>query len=337
MLSKFTGAKYAVAVSNGTVGLRLALYISGVKQSDEVLLPPLTFIATANAISHLGAIPHFVDIENENLGICPIKLSNYLDDICIKKNQETFNKNTKRRIKAIVPVHVFGNPAKLREIEKIAKKWGLKIIEDAAEALGSGYIVNKKFIHCGLIGEFGIISFNGNKIITTGGGGALITNNKELAIKAKHLSTTAKIKHKWEFNHDEMGWNDRMPNLNAALGVAQLENLAERLKNKEILFQKYINEFEEKNDLEIINPYKNTKKNNWLVTLRINNCDSAEAALRQNQILKIAHENKMYLRPAWKPLNLISFLKECPSDNLDNALNQSRRLINLPSSPQIIN
>ena len=235
----FTGASCAVAVNNGTVGLRLALYALGVRFGDEVLIPPFSFVATANAVSHLGAIPHFIDIEEESLGLSPFALDQRLKEVAFKKNGEVFNKETGRRIAALIPVHVFGNPANLKELSIIAKKWNIPIVEDAAEALGSWYHLPHKKIHCGLIGDIGVISFNGNKIITTGGGGVLITNDKKLADRLRHLSTTARISHPWEFDHDEIGWNDRLPNLNAALGYAQLEVLDNRLLKKKQLFELY--------------------------------------------------------------------------------------------------
>ena len=232
-LIKFTGAKFAVAITNGTNALRMSLHVAGVLPGDEVLMPSLSFVATANAVAHLGAVPHFVDIESNSLGICPNALRNYLEEIAEKKGGEVFNKITGRRIGALIPVHIYGNPANMKVICPIAKLWNLPIVEDAAEALGSWIKVNKKFKHCGLFGELGAISFNGNKIITTGGGGAIITNNFQAAKLAKHLSTTSKINHKWEFDHDQIGWNDRMPNINAALGVSQIERIDQIISLKE--------------------------------------------------------------------------------------------------------
>jgi perosamine synthetase len=238
-IKRFTKSKYAIPVVNGTEALHLSLVACGVNSNDEVLVPTITFVGTANAVTYSGATPHFVDSELETLGIDPIKLETYLEKITIKKGKFYFNKKTKRRIKAILPVHIFGNICKIDKILEIAKKYNLVVIEDAAEALGS-FFKNK---HAGTFGSIGCFSFNGNKILTTGGGGAIITNNKLLAKKIKHLSTTAKINHRWEYIHDEVGYNFRMPNLNAALGSAQIENLNKFLKSKRKLFNKYYDEF----------------------------------------------------------------------------------------------
>ena len=212
-LCDVTGAEHAVVVSNGTVALRLALHLVGVGPGDEVLLPPLSFVATANAIAHLGAIPHFVDIEPNALGMCPAALDTRLDTIASTHEGFVINKESGRRIAAVLPVHVFGNPAEVNQIRAVCNAWKIPMVEDAAEALASW----REGTHCGLFGAVGTLSFNGNKLITTGGGGALLTNNSDLAKRARHLSTTAKIPHPWSFNHDAVGWNDRLPNLNAPL------------------------------------------------------------------------------------------------------------------------
>ena len=235
-VTQFTGAKYAIAVSNGTVALRLALFCLGVRANHEVLIPPMSFVATANSVSHLGALPHFIDIEKSTLGMCPIALDRRLEEVAILKNGILFNKETGRKITAVVSVHVFGLISKIDELSLVCKKWNLPLIEDAAEALGSYSYLKKKYIHSGCIGDMGTISFNGNKIITTGGGGMLITNKKKLADLARHLSSTAKKNHPYEFFHDQIGWNDRLPNINAALGTSQMEMLDVKLKNKREAF-----------------------------------------------------------------------------------------------------
>ena len=217
-LCAITAADHAVVVSNGTVALRLALYLVGVRPGDEVLVPPLSFVATANAVAHLGAFPHFVDIEPNALGLCPVALAQRLDAIAVQREGILINRETGRRIAAVLPVHVFGHPASVDRLREVSDSWGLPLVEDAAEALFSW----RGETHCGLFGSVGILSFNGNKLITTGGGGALLTNDSALAKRARHLSTTAKQPHPWAFDHDAVGWNDRMPNINAALGVAQL-------------------------------------------------------------------------------------------------------------------
>ena len=279
-LAEYTKSNYSIAVCNGTVGLRLALHVVGVDAESEVLIPPISFVATANAVSHLRAIPHFVDIDPVTLGMSPVSLSQRLNNIAFKNDGLVINKETGRRISAIVAVHVFGDPAEIDAIKKIADEWGLPLVEDAAEALGSWH----KGIHCGLIGDVGVLSFNGNKLITTGGGGALITDNEILAQKAKHLSTTAKIAHPWKFEHDDIGWNDRMPNINAALGVAQMENLEERLDNKLQLFRSYEKNYESFEDLEIVKTTIDCRTNHLLISLRIK---SKSQEIAQNILDKV--------------------------------------------------
>ncbi len=333
LISEYTGAKHVVAVSNGTSALRLALFTIGVCTNDEVMIPPLSFVATANAVSHIGAIPHFIDIEPKTLGMCPIALEQRLNKIGQKKGDKVFNKITGNKISAIVPVHVFGLPSKINEIKQICAEWNLPLIEDAAEALGSSIINESKRTHCGCFGDIGIISFNGNKIITTGGGGALLTNDSEIAKLAKHLSTTAKLSHPWEFFHDQIGWNDRLPNINAALGVSQIEVLQTKLNNKRILHEKYKIIFRDYGELEILEEAKNCQSNYWLITMRIlgNNPE-----ILKNKILEEAHSLKIFLRPSWILLNRLPMYKKNPSGDLSQALNQSKRLINLPSSPQLV-
>ena len=333
LLSDFTGAKHVIAVSNGTVALRLALYLVGVRADDEVLIPPMSFVATANSISHLGANPHFIDIDKESLGMCPVALDKRLNEIAVLKDNILFNKFTEKKIAAVVPVHVFGLPAKVEEIKKICRKWNIALIEDAAEALGSSILSNTKKIHCGSFGEIGIISFNGNKVITCGGGGALLTNNSKIARLAKHISTTAKLDHPWEFFHDQLGWNDRLPNINAALGVSQLEHLEMRLKLKRDLHNKFLNSFEDFSGAEILKESKNCESNYWLITLRLlgNNPE-----IIRKKILSDAHASKIYLRPSWKLLNKLPMYSEAQCGDLSQSYIQSERLINLPSSPQLM-
>lgn len=335
-ICKFTCSKYAVAVSNGTVALRLALFLMGVKPSEEVIIPPLTFVGTANAVSHLGAIPHFVDIDPFTLGLCPKALQERLDKVAILKNGQLINKITGNRISAIVPVHVFGNPCQIIRLKEISSAWNIPLVEDAAEALGSWQKDGDSYKHCGLFGEISIISFNGNKIITTGGGGVLITSNKELAFRAKHLSTTAKIPHKWELAHDEIGWNDRLPNLNAALGVSQMETLKTRLDLKKRLFTSYQEILSDFDGLELLKTTDGSKSNNWLISLRITNQDQLNAKKVRDQILNFAYEKGFLLRPSWKLLSQLKMYKNCPSSNLQNAIDQNFRIINLPSSPQLM-
>ena len=331
-LCTITGAKHAVVVNNGTVALRLALHLVGVGPKDEVLLPPLGFVATANAISHLGAVPHFIDVEQETLGLCPIALTSRLKNIAEHRGGTLINKETGRRIAAVLPVHVFGNPAKVEDLRKITDNWGLQLVEDAAEALASW----RGKTHCGLFGSVGTLSFNGNKLITTGGGGALITSDSALAKRARHISTTAKQPHAWAFHHDSVGWNDRLPNINAALGVAQLENLEPRLEAKRLLAKQYKEAFRGQGDVEIVMESSGCQSNNWLVCIRFTAEDANEAEDKRKKLLERAHSIGLLLRPIWKPLHQQPMYKNCPSDSLVVAEDQAKRLLNLPSSPQLI-
>jgi perosamine synthetase len=322
-ITRFTRSKYAVSVVNGTEALHLSLVVCGIKNDDEVLVPTITFAGTANAIVYSGAIPHFVDSEFETLGIDPLKLEKYLEKITIKKGKFYFNKKTKRKIKAIMPVHVFGNICQIDKILKIAKKYNLVVIEDAAEALGSFF--QRK--HAGTFGLVGCFSFNGNKIMTTGGGGAIITNNKLLAKKIKHLSTTAKINHRWEYIHDVVGYNYRMPNLNAALGSAQIENLNKFLKSKRKLFLRYCDEFSKIEYVSLIKNPKFSKSNNWLNTIFIKNY----SIKKRNKLLSLAQKKHIFLRPVWKPLHTLKHFNKMPRMNLDQAMKIYSSCISLPS------
>jgi len=324
-LTKFTKSKYAISVVNGTEALHLSLVACGVKNNDEVLVPTITFAGTANAIVCSGAIPHFVDSEEETLGIDSLKLENYLKKITIKKGKFYFNKKTKRKIKAIVPVHVFGNICQIDKILKIAKKYNLIVIEDAAEALGSFF----KNRHAGTFGLVGCFSFNGNKILTTGGGGAIITNNKLLAKKIRHLSTTAKINHRWEHIHDSVGYNLRMPNLNAALGCAQIENLNKFIKSKKKLYLEYFDEFSKIKEVRLIKNPRFSKSNNWLNTIFINN----SSLKKRNSLIKFFHSKSLFVRPIWKPLHQLKHFSLMPKMNLENAKKIYISCISLPSSP----
>ena len=328
-LQKFTKAKYAVPVINGTAGIHASLIIAGVKQNYEVLVPSLTFIATANAVCYCNAIPHFVDVEENTLGIDPNNLRDYLNKISHNKSGKLFNKITGRRIKAIIPMHTFGHPCKIDEIAKIAKEFQLVVIEDAAEALGSFY--KKK--HVGNFGLAGVLSFNGNKTITTGAGGVVITNNKTFAKKLLHLTTTSKIQHQWDYIHDGIGYNYRMANLNAALGCAQLERLEEILKNKRELFEKYNNEFREIKNLRIFKEPDDCKSNYWLQTIILK-----KPSLKfRNQILKCSNDLGIKTRPCWKLLHKLKPFKNMPSASLKVSEDLEKKIINIPSSDFLIN
>ena len=327
-LAEYTGAKYAVAVMNGTSALEIALKLAGVFPNDEVLIPSLTFVATANAVSYCSAIPHFIDSEERTLGIDIYKLSEYLDTNVKIVNRISINKNSGRPIRAIVPMHTFGHPCNLDELVNLANKYNIAIVEDASEALGSYY----KGKHVGTFGLFGTLSFNGNKTITTGGGGAILTNNEELAKKAKHLTTTAKVKHSWEFIHDQVGYNYRMPNINAALGCAQLENITNTLKRKRQLFNKYEKAFHNITGANLVKEPNESKSNYWLQTILL---DNSHKNFRDD-ILKATNKKGIMTRPAWTLMHLLDPYKHFPKMNLSQSINLSKRLINIPSSSNLI-
>lgn len=331
LVANVTHAEHAIAVTNGTNALRLALYVVGVQPDHEVLMPSLSFVATANATSHLGAIPHFIDIEPNTLGMDPLILDARLTEIAEFRGGFLFNKETGRRISCIVPVHIFGNPAEIISICKVAAKWNLKVVEDSAEALGSF----KNGIHCGLFGDLGILSFNGNKIITTGGGGVVITDNADYAKRIRHISCTAKVYHPWQFIHDEIGWNDRMPNINAALGCSQIEILDTKLHQKRLIHAFYKKQFANIEQCEIIQPTSDSFSNNWLVALRMCSANVNVAHKLSNDILAAAYDQGLQLRPLWTPLHLLAMYQNCPRSSLCNTIEQASRIINLPSSPQL--
>jgi perosamine synthetase len=324
-LAKFTGAKYAVSVVNGTAALQVALKLAGVRTNDEVLIPALTFVATANAVIYCNATPHFVDSEESTLGIDGAKLREYLLGSTSQVSGQCINDKTGRVIRALVPMHTFGHPSNLESLLAIAHDFNITLIEDAAESLGS-YFGGK---HTGTFGLLGTLSFNGNKTITTGGGGAVLTNDADLARHAKHLTTTAKLSHPWEFRHDEIGYNYRMPNLNAALGCAQLEQLPSKLRAKRKLFEKYQVAFENVKGVSLFTEPKNCQSNYWLQTLLLDKNQS------QNRDLVLSTTNLVGLmtRPAWVLMSELLPFTSSPSMNLETAQSLSRRIINIPSSP----
>lgn len=326
-LVKLTGAKHAVAVVNGTAGLHIALKVAGVQSGDEVLLPALTFVATANAIAYCNASPHFVDSEIQTLGIDATKLRDYLISSSEQRAGQCINRISGRVIRALVPMHAFGHPADLDGLLSISRDFNISLVEDAAESLGSYY--NNQ--HTGTFGTLGVLSFNGNKIITTGGGGAILTNNYELARYAKHLSTTAKLPHTWEFRHDEIGYNYRLPNLNAALGCAQLEDLPTKLAAKRALFIRYKNIFAKIKNVKLMCEPLQCQSNYWLQTLLIN----SEYKDQRDAILKATNESGYMTRPAWVLMHELKPFRACPRMDLSTALSLAQRLINIPSSPFI--
>jgi perosamine synthetase len=326
-LKAVTKSKYAVAVVNGTSALFLVCKALKINKDHEVLVPSMTFIGTVNAISYCNASPHFVDIESENLGIDFKKLDCYLSKILKIKKNYSINIKTNKIVKFIIPVHLFGHPSKIIECINLAKKYKLRIIEDAAEGLGSYY--KKK--HVGTFGLAGILSFNGNKIITTGGGGAIITNSKKLADSVRHLSTTAKTKNNLELAHDLVGYNFRMPNLNASLGCAQLKKLKFFVRNKRKLFNKYHKMFHNNEYFQIFREKLFCKSNYWLQTLIL----SKKYSKYKNTIIKDLNNKKIQARPVWKLIHTLKPYKKMPKMNLANSEDFYKRIINIPSSANL--
>lgn len=322
-LAAYCEARHAVVTVNGTCALHVALYALGIRPGDEVLIPSLTFVATANAVAHAGAVPHFVEVEEESLGVDPAALAAHLKTTATVKDGVAVNKQTGRVIRALVPVHVFGHPCAGDMLKAIADEWKLAFIEDATEALGS-VAQKKKIGSC----YTAILSFNGNKIITTGGGGAILTADEALAKRLKHLTTTAKQPHKWAFAHDEVAWNYRLPNLNAALGCAQLERMPQFIAAKRALAQRYIEVFDGMTGVRILSEPEGTQSNYWLVTLLAR--QGGEGWL--NDTLGALHKAKLLCRPVWTPLHTLPMFKGSPRSTLALTEALAQRIISLPSS-----
>jgi len=324
MVAEFTGAKYAIATVNGTAALHVALKLAGVDENSEVITQPLTFIATCNAISYCNAEPVFVDVDKDTMGMSPKSLKLFLKTETIQKEDGCYNKTTGKRIAAVVPMHTFGHPCRIDEISKICDEYNIVVIEDAAESLGSHY----KKQHTGTFGKMGVLSFNGNKTITTGGGGMLITNDEALAKHAKHLTTTAKLAHPYEYIHDEVGYNYRLPNINAALGCAQMETLDLILKNKRQLAAQYIDFFEKKN-IQFVKELEDSNVNYWLnaVVMKDRN--------QRDLFLKETNDDAVMTRPVWLLMNKLSMFQSCQSTDLSNALWLEDRVVNIPSGVRL--
>lgn len=323
-VAAFTGARHAVAVSTGTAALHVALRLAGVRPGDEVLVPALTFVATANAVAYLGATPHFADSEERALGLDPRALREYLGDVADVRGGQCVNRLTGSVIRALVPMHTFGHPADIEGLLAVARDFHLALIEDAAESLGSRVGGS----HTGTFGEMGTLSFNGNKTITTGGGGAILTNDPALARHAKHLTTTAKVPHRWEYAHDEVGYNYRMPNLNAALGCAQLEQLSSFIAAKRNLFTRYAAAFAGVRSIRLVSEPSGCESNYWLQTIVL---DSASAGER-DAVLAATNDRGYMTRPAWTLLHRLPAFTAAPRMPLPVAESLERRLINIPSS-----
>jgi aminotransferase in exopolysaccharide biosynthesis len=315
MIQDFTKSRKAVAVANGTCGLTTALSLAGVQPGDLVLTQALTFVATANAIRHIGAKPAFLDSDKDTLGMSPDALRAFLEH----------HDSTRQRIAACVPVHILGHACRIREICDICKEWNIPVVEDAAEALGS--TLGTK--HLGTFGLLGVLSFNGNKTITTGGGGMILTNDDKLGIRAKHLTTTAKIPHPWEFQHDEIAWNYRMPNINAALGCGQMEQLQAILDDKKCIAQAYRNFFAGIDDIQYIDEPNGCKSNFWLNTILFPNRE------KRDEFLVFSNNHGIMARPLWTLMPDLPMYKTSPTDNLVNARLISERAVSLPSSPRL--
>ena len=324
MLAEFTGVKKAVALVSGTAALHIALKLAGVEPGDEVFVPTLTFVATANAVTYCGAIPHFVDSEERTLGLDPFKLKDYLNDIGQKNSRGCINKYSGRRIKAVIPMHAFGHPVDLDSLMEVCKEYKIEMIEDAAESLGSYY----KGTHTGNWGKLSILSFNGNKTVTTGGGGAIITNDESLGNLAKHLTSTAKIPHRWEHRHDHIGYNYRLPNINAALGCAQMEQLPRFLEQKRHLAERYQQAFEGMESVCAFREPAFAKSNYWLNSLLL---DDAFSEMR-DELLNKTNEMGIMTRPVWTLMHKLKMFKDSPKSDLSVAESLEQRLINIPSS-----
>lgn len=322
MMVKITGAKYAIATVNGTAALHLSLLLAGVKPQSEVLTQPLTFVATANAISHAGAIPVFIDVDLHTMGLSPNSLSEFLEKNCVVNDLGIcINKSTGRQVTACLPMHTFGFPVEIDDIITICNAYHIPIVEDAAESLGSFY----KGKHTGISGLLGSFSFNGNKIVTCGGGGAIVTNDEQIAIKAKHLSTTAKIPHSWEFMHDEIAYNYRMPNLNAALACAQLEQLDEFINSKRELAKLYAGFFRN-TAVDFVEEGENAKANYWLNTIIFPDHESQQLFLTES------NKQNVMTRPIWRLMNKLTMYEHCQRVDIPNAEWLEQRVVNIPSS-----
>ncbi|MFZ4707919.1 MAG: LegC family aminotransferase [Bacteroidales bacterium] len=349
MCAEYTGAKYAVAAMNGTAALHIALQLSGVERNDEVITQALTFIATANAISYTGAHPVFLDVDKETMGLSPAAVEAWLQanvemrEIIPVSNLSPiggtegstnlpsgrseggpffpFNKHTNRRIAACVPMHTFGHPVKIDELLEVLNKYNIPMVEDSAESIGSYY----KGKHTGTFGKFGILSFNGNKIITTGGGGMILTDDEELAKMAKHLTTQAKVPHAWEYVHDHIGYNYRLTNLNAAMGCAQMESLDYLLGLKRTLAEKY-NEYFKDTEFGFFSEPEHCKSNYWL------NVIITKDKVQQTEVLEYTNKNGVMTRPIWELMNRLPMFGHCQTDSLENSIWFADRVVNIPSS-----
>lgn len=322
-LQKYVKSKYVISTINGSSAMQISMIATGIKENHEVLMPSFNYISNANAASNCGAVPHFVDCEEETFGVCPKKLIEYLNRISVKVGGKLINKKTKRIIKAIVLVYIFGHPPKMDELIAIAKRFKLIILEDAAEALGSYY----KGKHAGTFGTIGTLSFNGNKIITTGGGGAVLTNSKKIADKIKKLSSNGRKFHRWKFIFDTKGYNYRLPSINSAMGISQLKNLNRIIKKNRSLFKEYMSFFNSNNEIKVQKEPKYSRSNYWLQTLVLN----GKLSSKRDMIIKKFIKNQVEVRAGWDLLSETKMYKNCPKMKLENSKKLISRIINIPS------
>ena len=318
----YTGSKYAIAFVNGTSALHIALELVGVEKNTEVITQPLTFVATCNSIKYRSADPIFIDIDFDTMGMSPSSLLTFLSKNVVMKEKKPINRRTKKRISACVPMHTFGQSCRIKEIVEICHQWNIPVVEDAAEALGSRF--NDQ--HLGTFGDIGVLSFNGNKIITTGGGGMLITNNDQFGKKAKHLSTTAKVPHPWNYFHDVLGYNYRLPNINAAIGCAQMNKFNFILERKRELSERYIRIFERIENVDFIKEIENSKSNYWLNTIKFKNKDERDA------FLKKSNDSGVMTRPAWTLMYKLPMYFDCFYEEMTNSELLADTIVNIPSS-----
>ena len=320
-VAEFTGSAHAIATVNGTAALHVAINLAGVKRGDEVITQALTFIATCNAICYAGAKPVFVDVDPDTMGLSPTALKKFLSENAVRRKDGAFNRRSGKRITACIPMHTFGFPCRVEEIADICADWGIALVEDTAESLGS-YSGGS---HTGTFGVVGTLSFNGNKVITTGGGGMIITDDAELAERAKHITTTAKVAHPYEFVHDEIGYNYRMPSLNAALGCAQIERLKEILAAKLSLANQWKTFFQSRG-VSFVKAIDGSRANHWLNAILL------ECRAERDEFLKLTNDSDVMTRPCWTLMSKLSMFKNCQTDGLKHSLWLEDRIINLPSS-----
>lgn len=323
--ARYTGCKRAVVCVSGTNALHMSLMLAGVERDDEVLTQALTFIATCNALSYIGAHPVFIDVDRDTMGLSPVAVREWLSKYAIIKDGQCYNIRTGRRVKACVPMHTFGHPVHLDELVEVLKEYNIELVEDAAESIGSLY----KGRHTGTFGKVGALSFNGNKTITTGGGGMMLFNDEELGAFAKHITTQAKIPHRWEFRHDHIGYNYRMPNINAALGCAQLEHIEEYVASKRETAKAYEEFFKDIPEIEFFVDTPDTRSNYWLNVVILKDKEA------QLSFLEYTNDHGVMTRPIWELMNRLPMFEKCENDGLKNTIWFADRVVNIPSSVRI--